>query len=720
VPAAPQLFGGGRFTGAPPRPPFFATPAVLDQPLSSLPGVGPTMARRLEHLGLIRIGDLIEHYPRRYEDFTQRKRIADLLLGEEATVRGTLAHVRVERTARRGVRLTKALVADDSGMMEAVWFNQPYLADVFREGMTVSLRGVFKPGRRGPTFVVKAHEILAESGETVHTEGIVPVYPASEEVSARFLRTLLRLLRPLMRGTPDPLPAAVRVAARLPTRGDALLALHVPRSLAQAAQARERLALEELLLMQLGLLLHKRRTEAQVRAVALPPPGDLVRRFLGRLPFRLTPYQEQALADIEGDLRSARPMRRLLQGDVGSGKTVVALYALLRAVEAGAQGAFMAPTETLAEQHMETIDGLVSGLAQAELLSSRLTAAQRRDALARVASGETTLVVGTHALIQGDVQFARLAVAVVDEQHRFGVAQRDELATRTASVLGQETTPHMLYMTATPIPRTLALTIYGDLDVTVIEGSPAGRTPVATRLVGEEKRAQGYEFVRRQLAKGRQAYVVCPIIDESETLSASAATEEAARLQAGEFRDYVVGVLHGQMRPAERAHVMSEFKAGRIDVLVATSVIEVGIDVPNATVMMIESAERFGLAQLHQLRGRVGRGTAKSYCLLFAETTTRKADARLKAMLTTTNGFELADRDLEIRGEGQLLGARQSGLPDLKIARLTQDRALIERARRLAQRILTDDPDLSQPKNAPLSDALQAAFGGELAWLLKA
>jgi len=391
-------------------------------------------------------------------------------------------------------------------------------------------------------------------------------------------------------------------------------------------------------------------------------------------------------------------------------------------VEKGHQGAFMAPTETLAEQHRETMAALLGPLVHAELLTSRLTTAERRAALGRIAAGEAHIVVGTHALIQEDVAFADLAVAVVDEQHRFGVAQRDEMARRAAA---GGRAPHTLYMTATPIPRTLALTFYGDLDVTLIAGAPAGRMPVVTRLVSEGRRPAGYDFVRKQLDKGRQAYVVCPLIEESEALQSAAALAEAERLAAGEFRDYRVAVLHGQMKTSERDKTMSAFKAGTVDVLVATSVIEVGIDVPNATVMIIEGAERFGLAQLHQLRGRVGRGAEKSYCLLFTSPKDEggpagRSDARLKALLETTDGFELADRDLEIRGEGQLFGTRQSGLPDLKLAKLTRDRDAVVRARALARELLDADPRLESPVHAPLADAVRAAFGDELAWLLKA
>ena len=682
----------------------------------------PALAKRLEGFGLTTVGDLLTHYPRRYEDFTDRKPIADLKVGEEATVRATVERVTLDHGRRRRVTLLKVVLRDRSGVMIGVWFNQPWLAKVLEPGMELSLRGSVRLSGGGASFVVKAHEILAGEGETVHTEGIVPVYAASESISTRVLRDLVHAARRAARSMPDPLPGALLAAEDLPAKADAVLAIHAPRSHAEAAVARERLVLEELLLMQLGLLLHKGVEQRASRAPELGAPGPRVAAFLAGLPFALTAHQTAAIAEIDADLERATPMRRLLQGDVGSGKTVVAVHTLLRAVETGHQGAFMAPTETLAEQHLETMQELLGPLAACDLLTSRLTAGERRAALGRIASGEAAIVVGTHALIQGDVAFADLAVVVVDEQHRFGVVQRDEMGRRAAA---GGSTPHALYMTATPIPRTLALTFYGDLDVTVIAGAPAGRAPVATRLYSEGHRAAGYEFVRKQLDKGRQAYVVCPLIEESEALQTAAALAEAERLRGGEFRAYRLGVLHGQMKPAERDAAMAAFRAGQTDVLVATSVIEVGIDVPNATVMIIEGAERFGLAQLHQLRGRVGRGNEKSYCLLFTSprrerTPGERSDARLKALRTTTDGFALADRDLEIRGEGQLFGTRQSGLPDLKLAKLTRDREAVVRARGLARDILAGDPRLEAAAAAPLADAVRAAFGEELAWLLKA
>jgi ATP-dependent DNA helicase RecG len=468
--------------------------------------------------------------------------------------------------------------------------------------------------------------------------------------------------------------------------------------------------------MQVGLLLRRAEHRRRLRAPALPPPGELSRTYLEALPFELTVHQVRALHELDGDLMGTAPMRRLLQGDVGSGKTVVALHCLVRVAEAGLQGVLMAPTETLAMQHAETARRLAGDLVPIVMLTSSVGAGSRRDAIGRISSGDAHIVIGTHALLQEDVEFADLALLIVDEQHRFGVEQRDALVRRTER---DGRAPHVLHMTATPIPRTLALTVYGDLDITTIAGSPSGRRPVVTRLVDEAQRHIGYEFVRKQLGKGSQAYVVCPAIDESESISAATAVAEAERLQAGEFRDVRVAVVHGQLKSAERDAVMRAFKAGEIQVLVSTSLVEVGIDVPNATVMIVEGAERFGLAQLHQLRGRVGRGTAKSYCLLFSQAETGSSRARLEALLETNDGFELADRDLAIRGEGQVMGARQAGVPELKLARLARDRRTLMRARELAAGILAADPGLSSAPNAPLRDAVEAAFGHELAWLLK-
>lgn len=716
-PPLPLRFGGGRYDERPPVTRLSFDPALLDTPLGELDRVTRPVARRLASFGLETVGDLIDHYPRRYDDFRDRKRIRDLRVGEEATVRGAVVRVSAERTPRRRVDVVKALLRDETGAVEAVWFNQRYLTKVLDEGMCLSVRGTFRPQGGRASLVVKSHEILDEDGEGLHTEGFVPVYPAGEQVSARLLRSLLHDVRPVIRRLPDPLPAELRVRERLPGKAEATLAVHLPHDLREARAARERLVLEELLLMQLGLMLHKREQQSRAKAPAFSAPGGSSAAYLDRLPFELTPHQLQAVDEIEADLGQERPMRRLLQGDVGSGKTAVALYCLVRAAEAGYQGALMAPTETLAAQHAETAARLVGPLARAELLTAALGARERRAALERVADGEAHLVIGTHALLQDDVRFAGLGLLVIDEQHRFGVEQRDALVRRTEH---DGRAPHVLHMTATPIPRTLALTVYGDLDVTTIERSPAGRRPVVTELVDEAEREARYAFVRDELGRGHQAYVVCPTIEESDSVSAATAVAEAERLQAGPFRDVRVEVVHGQMRSGERDEIMRAFKAGEVAVLVATSLIEVGIDVPNATVMIVEGAERFGLAQLHQLRGRVGRGTEESHCLLFSSAETGAAQARLEALLETSDGFELADRDLEIRGEGQLMGARQAGVPDLKLARLARDRETLLRARELAARILTRDPELAADGNRPLADAVRSAFGHDLAWLLKA
>ena len=522
-------------------------------------------------------------------------------------------------------------------------------------------------------FEVKTYDL----GEARATADHAPVYRASEQVPAARLRELVRgALDEHAHDVVDPLPADLE----LPIRRDALAALHFPADLVQAERARQRLALDELLALQLAVL--RSRVEGAVGR-PLPEPGELVARYRDVLPFALTADQEQAIAEIDRDLALERPMQRLLQGDVGSGKTVVALYALLRAVEAGRQGALMAPTETLAEQHFLTVEGLCAELGVRTVL---LTGnAGSKHARREIASGDAQIAVGTHALIQRDVEFADLAVAVVDEQHRFGVEQRQALAGLR---------PHLLHMTATPIPRTLALTVFGELDVTEIAKPPASRKPIITAWVGAERSSDAYARLCVHLDAGRQAYVVCPLIEASETRLARAAEEEAARLERAELRGYRVGLLHGRLKAAERREVMRAFTEGELDVLVATTVIEVGVDVPNATIMIVQEADRFGLAQLHQLRGRVGRGAEQSYCLLISRPKlelTESAAARLEALVETNDGFELAERDLDLRGEGRLLGTRQSGLGDLRFTRLRSDRKLLEQSRELAATLVDED-----------------------------
>jgi len=643
---------------------------IEERPVQSLPGVGPKIAERLSALEIETLRDLVEHIPRAYLDWDEASSFADLAVGEEATVRCKLARIRVRPTRRRNLKVVEGVVVDSAGVEEkVVWFNQAHLAKL-PPGTELLVHGT----RDLNGFKVARHE-LGDGG--VHTLGLVPEYPATELLPSYRIRSLVEAALPLVRRLPDALPAELRARERLPLRSDAIAAVHRPESPEDAEAARERLGLEELLLLQLGFLRRRQEIEETSQATPLGGDGELIARYRKVLPFTLTDDQEAAIAEIRDDLGESRPMQRLLQGDVGSGKTVVALYALLRAVECDHQGALMAPTETLAEQHFLTVEPICAELGvrvslQTGSVKHELEGAQ--------------ILVGTHALIQEGVALDDLAVAVIDEQHRFGVEQRRALAEGRSA--------HVLHMTATPIPRTLAQTVYGDLDVTEIARPPRGRHPVITSWVSQERSAEAYLRLCRHLDAGRQAYVVCPLVSESETIEARAAEQEAERLRSAELRGYRVGSLHGRLRPAERRALMDEFKRGELDVLVATTVIEVGVDVPNATIMIVQEADRFGLAQLHQLRGRVGRGAEQSYCLLVSrpkDELTEEAQERLQALVETNDGFALAEVDLALRGEGQLLGTRQSGLSDLKFVRLARDRKLIVRARECAERLAGED-----------------------------
>jgi ATP-dependent DNA helicase RecG len=639
--------------------------------------------RKLARLGLETLEDAVWYAPRDYQRPVGERRIVDLLGEEEAAIAGVVRSVSARRVRAR-LTVLKARVADDSGSVTAVWFNQPWLVDRLRPGTHVRLRGSLRRNE----FAVRSYDLNGAGA----TADFAPIYPATEDVHPKRLRELVAAALPA--ALHDPVPGRVLEQQRLPDRADAVHALHRPRSLEEAETGRRRLAFDELLVLQLGLARAARAREQQ-RAPALGTPGELVDRYRKLLPFRLTRHQERVIAELDADLAREAPMHRLLQGDVGSGKTVVALYALLRAVEAGRRAALMAPTETLAEQHFLTIEPICRELqVPCALLTSSVPARERGAArLARI-------VVGTHALIQEGVELSDLGVAVVDEQHRFGVEQRRALTAGRS--------PHVLHMTATPIPRTLALTVYGDLAVSEIAKPPATRKPVVTAWVTAERSSDAYTRLRRHLDAGRQAYVVCPLIEESETSLARAAEAEAERLRRGELRGYRVGLLHGRLRPAERRELMARFNARELDVLVATTVIEVGVDVPNATIMIVQEADRFGLAQLHQLRGRVGRGAEQSYCLLVSrpkEELTDAARGRLEALVATTDGFELAERDLELRGGGELLGTRQAGLSDLRFAHLLRDRPLLERAREVARKLVDEEGPLAEAAEALVEDA---------------
>jgi ATP-dependent DNA helicase RecG len=674
----------------------YPRPSRLEAPLEA---PHQKVADALEALGLRTVGDLIEHLPR---ERRAARQVAELLPGEQANVLVEVRSITSRPVRRRGMKpLVEATVADATGVMKAVFFNQPWLQRRYPPGTRLALYGKFDARN---SFKVTSHSETQDLGAAV--DGIAH-YPASEGITSTQIAELVRAHRGALADVIEPLPAALRVAERLPDRVAALADLHF----GAGEPGRQRLAFDELLSVQL-LFARRRALHASVAAPALDAPRELTARWLaGSLPFVPTDDQRVAMEAIEADLARPRPMQRLLMGEVGSGKTVVALFALLRAVEHGMQGALMAPTETLAEQHFATLQGLMPGEAvPAALLTGSTAASRRADVLGKLASGELALVVGTHALIEPAVVFDRLAVAVVDEQHRFGVRQRSALD-RKGGVGGDGSlAPHVLHMTATPIPRTMRLLEFGDLEHTAIHQLPGGRKPIETHVASTDReRERAYERIREELRAGRQAFVVCPLVEESEALQARAATAEYERLKTTELADFDVVLLHGQMRPREKQAAMAEFAAGGADVLVATSVIEVGIDVPNATVMLVENAERYGISQLHQLRGRIGRGGFASVCILFGP----KDSKRLKALEANADGFRLAEIDLELRQEGELVGTRQSGYGEFAVARLPDDEPLLERARAVAAELLERDPDLTAPEHALIADALRARYGAE-------
>jgi ATP-dependent DNA helicase RecG len=614
--------------------------------------------------------------------------------------------VRERPTRRRNLRVVTAQVVDETGGVTAVWFNQRHLTRVLEPGSLLQVHGEVREGRGGTLeLAVREYEIIAgadgEGGQ--HTVGIVPVYDATSTLPSRLLHDLVTQHRHRLDAVGDPLPARLRVARRLPLRRDALAAMHAPRNEPEPWIGRRRLAYEELLLLQLALLRRRRELDAAAPAQALPPPAELTRAYHAGLPFTLTDGQRRVIRELERDLRRTRPMRRLLLGDVGSGKTVLAAHALVRAVEAGGQGALMAPTETLAQQHATTLRRLLEPIGlSVELVTGDVPAAERRARLQRLASGDAPIAVGTHALLERGVTFDRMLVAVVDEQHRFGVEQRAGLAETHGA--------HALYMTATPIPRSLALGLYGDLDVSELRELPPGRRPVSTHRVPEGKRAACYTWLKGQWNEhGRQAYVICSLVEGSETVQARAAEDEHEHL-VRELEPLRVGLVHGRLATAQKAEAMRAFAARETQVLVATTVIEVGIDIPNATAIVVENADRFGLAQLHQLRGRVGRGADQSYCYLFESSeATEGGLERLDALTRHASGFELAELDLRMRGEGQLSGERQAGASDLRHARLATAGRLLHRARADARYL--DAQGLVDPV---LEAAIEARFGALL------
>ncbi|MFQ5611137.1 MAG: ATP-dependent DNA helicase RecG [Anaerolineae bacterium] len=691
---------------APPSPPPAsgqkAAATGLEAPVTRLPGIKSGNAKKLEKLGIRAIGDLLTLYPRRYDDYRSLKTINQLEYGQEVTIIGQIWDTRA-RQSRQGRTIVTTLLSDGTGTIEATWFNQPWLTKKLTPGTQIVLSG--KVDEYLGRLVFQSPEWEELDKNLVHTGRLVPVYPLTAGVTAKWLRSLIkRTVDYWSQRLPDHLPDDARQRLGFPTLAEATKQIHFPDDWDHLEAARRRLAFDELLLIQLGVMRQRRAWEAQ-KGRPVHIKHDLVERFIAALPFKLTQAQRRTLDEILADLQKEAPMSRLLQGDVGSGKTVVALAAMVAVNSAGGQATILAPTEILAEQHFQsmgnllaTMQGALGGRIVIRLLTGSTPAAERRELLAQLAGGQIDILVGTHAIIQEKVEFQDLRLAIIDEQHRFGVSQRRDLREKGFN-------PHLLVMSATPIPRTLALTLYGDLDLSIIDEMPPGRQVIKTRWLGPEERERAYQFIRSKIEQGQQAFIICPLVEESDKIEAKSAKEEHRRLQETIFPQLKLGLLHGRLKSDQKEKVMADFRDRKLDILVSTSVVEVGIDVPNAAVMLVEGANRFGLAQLHQFRGRVGRGRQQSYCLLLVDKSTSEAEARLRVMEETTDGLKLAEEDLKLRGPGEFFGTRQSGLPDMKLVKLT-DTALLELARREAQTIFDEDPQLARPEHRLLARRL--------------
>lgn len=660
----------------------------LETPVYNLVGIGPRMAKRLAKLGIETVSDLFFHFPIRYDDFSKIRPIGQI--GQSGQmgplcVKGRILEIKNQRSPKARMFLTHALISDNSGSIRIIWFNQPFLIKTLKKGEEYIFLGKVEYSSDG--LVIK-NPIYEKEGR------ILPVYPETEGLSSKYLRKIIKPLLFLTDQFVDYLPAEVKESQNLMDLNEALRQIHFPDSFSSIKKARERLAFDELFLIQLKSLQVKKNWQ-KLKAPKMVFDEALIRSLVSKLPFKLTNAQRKAAWEIINDLtgRSASkqkyipPMNRLLEGDVGSGKTVVAAIAMLLCAKNGYQSAFMAPTEILAIQHAQTLTKLLLdfGLKIAlfthgknELNNKK---EKREEMVKMINRGEVDIAVGTHALLQSGIQFPKLGLVIVDEQHRFGVKQRLMLRKKSKTI------PHLLSMSATPIPRTLSLALYGDLDLSILDELPPGRQKVSTYLIPPQKREDAYEFIKKQIKEGRQVFVVCPLVEESDKLGVKSATEEYKRLQKEVFPEFKIGLLHGKMKTREKDLVMKEFKEGKYHILVCTAVVEVGVDVPNATIMMIEGAERFGLAQLHQFRGRVGRGKYKSYCFLFTESSSSNAIKRLNFLVRLNDGFKLAEKDLELRGPGELYGVRQHGFLDLKMASLT-DVLMLRRARKEAQKLV--------------------------------
>jgi ATP-dependent DNA helicase RecG len=684
------------------------TPAALNAKLTVLQGVGPKNAESLEHLGMQTLGDMLYYFPRRYEDYSQLKPIQSLMYNDVVTVLGSV-HSVFSRPIRGGKSsVLEVVISDGTGSLRISFFNQPWLANRLKKDDAISVSG--KIEQYLGKLVMNSPDWEPVEVESLHTNRIVPIYALTERITQKWLRGQMNQVVSFWApAVVDALPESIRLAARLVSIGEALSQVHFPSSQDRLKYARERLAFDEIFYLQMGVLRQKRDWKS-VEGRRFTVSDEWLDARLTSLPFTLTSAQQTTLNDIRKDLDSGRPMNRLIQGDVGSGKTVVAALGASMVASNGAQAAIMAPTSILAEQHYRSFVKLLTGeggfLQESEirLLVGDTSESDKEAIRAGLADGSIKIIIGTHAVIEGPVQFKDLQFVVIDEQHRFGVEQRAELRSKG-------TNPHLLVMTATPIPRSLALTVFGDLDISVIDVMPEGRQPISTFVLRPQERERAFTVIRGQIKEGKQAFIVYPLIDESEKLDARAAVDDFETLSKEVFPDLKLALLHGRMKPAEKDSVMEKFRNKEYDILVSTTVIEVGVDVPNSTVMLIEGADRFGLAQLHQLRGRVGRGADQSFCLLIPTREDATENERLQAMATTNSGFDLADLDLKLRGPGEFLGTRQAGFATtLKMASIT-DIVLIEKARTQAQVLFEKDPELKQPEHALLAEAFERFWG---------
>jgi len=691
---------------------------LRERPVTDLPGVGPRIAAALKELGVTSLADLISHYPSRHEDLSNVKRISEVRVGEKATLVGRVVGMRpVGKPVRGRAPGFSVQLYDGTGYLSATVWGRGWLQSQLVTDTRVVVSGEVQ-SRHGIQLAAKSLEVVddydPDGSGSPHAGRFVPIYPVNKGIQARRMRTLIHRALDEAGRVLDPLPAEIVLRHGLATLHDAIQEIHFPTGKAHLKAAMRRLIFHELFLIQTALAARKARVERTETGARHIGDGRHLNPFLKGLPFGLTGAQERVVEEVLADMRLKKTMRRLVQGDVGSGKTVIAVAALLSAVESGGQGALMAPTEVLAEQHYLSVSGALSELPlNVVLLTGSQGAVERREALAAVASGAADVVIGTHALIQKGVEFRDLSLVVVDEQHRFGVGQRMVFREKG-------TTPDTLIMTATPIPRTLSLTLYGDLEVSIIDELPPGRKPVETSIVEVAERAEAYEAVRSELEDGRQAFVICPLVEESEALEDVRAAEELfEELESEVYPERRVGLLHGRMKADEKRAVMAAFRAGEIEVLVATVVVEVGVDVPNASAIVIEGAERFGLSQLHQLRGRVCRGLHPPKCFLIGSPKTDDARSRLEALVEHQDGFKLSEVDLRIRGEGTLFGSRQSGMRDLKVAGLLRDIEVLVEARREAFELVAADPTLKRADHRPLRREIREQLGADVEWLFR-